>query len=88
MASKLGSAGLNNWRGWDLTSPRLGTQKGPDAVGISRAFSAGRTVKDGTPEGISETGLLIASTQRHYFLPVEAWYTMRMQSNPYRKWAR
>jgi hypothetical protein len=88
MASKLGSAGLRSWRGWDLTSPRLGTQKGPDAVGISRALSAGRTVHDGTPEGISETGLLIAGTQRRYFLPVEAWYTMRMQSNPYRKWAR
>jgi hypothetical protein len=89
MASKLGAAGgLRSWRGWDLTAPKIGSQKGPDAVATARALALGRTVPDGTPEGISLTGLSLAGNAGRYFMPVEAWYTMRMQSNPYRKWAR
>jgi hypothetical protein len=86
MASKAGV--LSQWRGWDLTSPRFATQKGPDAVFISRGIAAGRTVPDGTPEGIRLAGLVAAGDKGRYYLPVEAWYTMRMQSNPYLKWAR
>jgi len=78
---------LRAWEGSDWTSPRLGTQTGPDAVAISRAASLGRTVADGTPEGIRLAGLVAAGALNRYYLPVEAWYTMRMQSNPYLKWA-
>jgi hypothetical protein len=85
MASKAGI--LRNWRGFDLTSPKMVTQTGPDAVFVSRALSAGRTVPDGTPEGIRLSGLVAAGLANRYYLPVEAFYTMRMQSNPYKKWA-
>jgi hypothetical protein len=86
MAAKSGV--LSRWRGWDLTSPRLGTQRGPDAVAFSRGIAGGRTVPDGTPEGIRLGGLVAAGAAGRFFLPVEAWYTMRMQSNPYLRWAR
>jgi TadE-like protein len=79
---------LATWRGWDLTSPRLGTQSGPDAVAASRLSAAGTKVADGTPEGIWLGGLVAVASTGHFFLPVEAFYTMRMQSNPYLKWAR
>ena len=85
MASHAGV--LRLWEGSDWTSPRLGSQTGPDAVGISRGLAMGRTVADGTPEGIRLAGLVAASAVNRYYLPVEAWYTMRMQSNPYLKWA-
>ena len=85
MASHAGV--LRLWEGSDWTSPRLGTQTGPDAVGISRGLAMGRTVADGTPEGIRLAALVAAGALNRYYLPVEAWYTMRMQSNPYLKWA-
>ena len=85
MASHAGV--LRLWEGSDWTSPRLGTQTGPDAVGISRGLAMGRTFADGTPEGIRLAGLVAAGALNRYYLPVEAWYTMRMQSNPYLKWA-
>ena len=85
LASKLGMAGgLRSWRGWDLTAPKANSQKGPDAVALARIMALGHTVPDGTPEGISLTGLSIAGRAGKYYLPVEAWYTMRMQSNLYR----
>ena len=88
LASKIGGVGgLRSWRGADWTGPRLGTQKGPDAVAATRAMVVGRTVADGTPEGISLGGLSLAGARGLYYLPVEAWYSMRMQSNPYRRWA-
>ena len=85
MAAKAGV--LEAWQGWDLTSPRFGGQTGPDAVRISRAVAAGVTAQ-ATPEGISLAALVAAGRAGRYYLPVEAFYTMRMQSNPYRKWAR
>ena len=85
MAAKAGV--LQGWQGWDLTSPRFGRQAGPDAVRISRAVAAGVTAQ-ATPEGISLAALVAAGRAGRYYLPVEAFYTMRMQSNPYRKWAR
>jgi len=33
-------------------------------------------------------GLVAAARTGRYYLPVEAFYTMRMQSNPYLKWSR
>jgi hypothetical protein len=80
---------LARWRGWDLTSPRVGTQNGPDAVAGSRIAAAGTSVADGTPEGIPIKALITAgNAPGRFFLPVEAFYTMRMQSNPYLNWAR
>jgi hypothetical protein len=85
LASKAGV--LQQWEGSDWTSPKLGSQTGPDAVQISRLVAAGRTVPDGTPEGIRLAGLVAAGATNRYYLPVEAWYTMRLQSNPFLKWA-
>ena len=86
MAAKAGV--LQAWQGWDLTSPRFGGQAGPDAVRISRAVAASATAAQATPGGISLAALVAAGRAGRYYLPVEAFYTMRMQSNPYRKWAR
>jgi hypothetical protein len=85
LASKAGV--LRSWQGSDWTAPKIGGQNGIDAVGASRAIAAGRTVPDGTPEGIRLGGLVAAGALNRYYLPVEAFYTMRMQSNPYLKWA-
>ncbi len=88
MASRLGRAGgLRTWQGWDLTGPKLGSQKGPDAVAVARAMALGHNVPDGTPEGVNLAGLSLLGNTGHYFMPVDAWYSMRMQSNPYRRWA-
>jgi hypothetical protein len=85
MAAKVGL--LHSWRGWDLTGPRLGLQSGPDAVAASRVAAGSITAADGTPEGIPIAALAAAARAGRYYLPVQAFYTMRMQSNPYRKWA-
>ncbi len=86
LASQAGM--LETWQGADWTAPKVGGQAGSDAVPVSRAMAAGRTVPDGTPEGIRLAGLVAAGAVRRYYLPVEAFYTMRMQSNPFLKWAR
>ncbi|HUJ26518.1 MAG TPA: TadE family protein [Myxococcales bacterium] len=79
---------LGLWGGWDMTSPRFGlVANGPDAVAISRAVATSVTVPDGTPEGVKLFGLVAASESNRFFFPVYAWYTMRMQSNPYLRWA-
>ena len=85
LASKAGI--LQNWQGSDWTGPKIGGQTGPDAVAVTRGVAAGRVVPDGTPEGVRLAGLVAAGALNRYYLPVDAWYTMRMQSNPYLKWA-
>ena len=85
MAAKGGL--LRGWQGWDLSSPRLGSQSGPDAVQATRATAAAASVDDGMPKGIPLGALVAAAGAGRYYLPVQAFYTMRMQSNPYRKWA-
>jgi hypothetical protein len=85
MATRSGLLGA--WRGWDLASPRIGSQAGADAVRASRAVAAGVTVDDGISQGIPLGALVAAASAGRYYLPVQAFYTMRMQSNPYRKWA-
>src|SRR5919201_740010 len=79
---------LGGWQGWDLSSPRLGSQSGPDAVRASRSGAPGIVVEDGVPRGIHLSALVAAAGAGRYYLPVQAFYTMRMQSNPFRKWAR
>lgn len=39
-------------------------------------------------EGAGVAGLAAAARAGRYFVPLQAFYTMRMQSNPYLKWAR
>ncbi len=39
-------------------------------------------------DGSALPGLLAAARAGRYHLPLQAFYTMRMQSNPYLKWAR
>jgi hypothetical protein len=85
MAAKSGT--LRGWAGFDWTGPRLGAASGPDAIAISRALASGRRVVDGTPEGIQLGGFVAAGLSGRYFLPLQAFYTMRMQSNPYLRWA-
>lgn len=53
------------------------------------AMLRGRSaVADGTPEGIPLSALVAAAESGRYFLPLQAFWTMRMQSNPFRRWAR
>ena len=50
-------------------------------------LAAGKDFADGTPEGVKIASLAAAGAAGRFYLPVEAFYTMRMQSNPYLKWA-
>lgn len=78
---------LGNWRGFDWSSPRFLTSSGVSADPVTRLAAAPLTVADGTPEGIRVAALLAAAAAGRFFLPVEAYATQRMQSNPYLKWA-
>jgi hypothetical protein len=79
---------LDGWTGWDMTSPRAFTPTGPDAVELTRILALAAKYDDGTPEQVN-LGALVAAARLtgRYYLPLEAYYTMRMQSNPFRKWA-
>ena len=90
-ASKVGFFGhtdLESWQGADLTGPKVASQRGPDAVEVAqvRALGAGR-LQDGIPGGLNIPAMALLAQTNHYYLPVDAWYTMRMQSNPFLKWA-
>ena len=86
LASQVGL--LRLWQGWDLTSPRIGGQAGQDAVSLTGNVALGRGfLADGMPGGLNVSAMALLAKRNRFFLPVNAWYTMRMQSNPYRKWA-
>jgi hypothetical protein len=86
LASQVGL--LRLWQGVDLTGPRVGGQAGRDAVALTGNVALGRgTLNDGIPGGLNVSALALLAKRNRFFLPVNAWYTMRMQSNPYRKWA-
>lgn len=79
---------LRLWQGVDLTGPRIGGQAGQDAVALTGNVALGRgSIADGMPGGLNVSALAVLAKRNRFFLPVNAWYTMRMQSNPYRKWA-
>jgi hypothetical protein len=52
----------------------------------SRARSGAR-LDDGAPGGLDLAALALAGKQGRYLLPVQAFQTMRMQSNPFLRWA-
>ena len=78
---------LDGWTGWDLTSPRALVPTGPDAVSLTRDLAVAAKFDDGTPEGVNLGSLLLLGSQGRYYFPAQAFYTMRMQSNPFVKWA-
>jgi len=78
---------LDGWTGWDLTSPKALVPTGPDAVSLTRDLAAAAKYDDGTPEGVNLGSLVLLGSQGRYYFPVQAFYTMRMQSNPFVKWA-
>ena len=85
---RFGYGGLESWQGSDLTGPRVGAQRGPDAVETAqvRALGGGH-LQDGIPGGLNIPAMAVLARTNQYYLPVDAWYTMRMQSNPFVKWA-
>jgi hypothetical protein len=42
---------------------------------------------DGSAGALNLASLALAGKQGRYYLPVQAWYTMRMQSNAFARWA-
>jgi hypothetical protein len=52
----------------------------------SRALALG-VLQDGMPGGLNLTALSGLARHGRFFLPVDAWHTMRMQSNPFLRWA-
>jgi hypothetical protein len=82
--------GLSSWEGKDMTGPKIGGDDGADAVSTTRAVALAKgRINDGIPEGLNIGALVLASSAAKpvYLMPVSAWFTMRMQSNPYLKWA-
>lgn len=87
---KQGIGGLSSWQGQDLTGPKIGGQAGVDAVTLTRGAAAGRgSQPDGIPGGLNLSGIVAASSgpRPMYLMPVNAFYTMRMQSNPFLRFA-
>jgi hypothetical protein len=54
---------------------------------IQSLWLAARAVSSSPPDGVDPAALAAAATAGRVFLPVTAFYSMRMQSNPYLKWA-
>lgn len=81
---------LRSWSGKDLTAPRIAGDAGIDAISATRGLAVARgSIPDGMPGGLSISALALAGSgpRPMYFLPVNAWYSMRMQSNPFLRWA-
>jgi hypothetical protein len=86
-ASQLGT--LQTWGGPDLSTPKdsfgnegYGVVDHTQDLTVALGF-----VADGTPRGLNMTGLALRAKAKRFYLPVNAWHTMRMQSNPYLRWA-
>jgi hypothetical protein len=54
---------------------------------LARRALAGKPEKNGPPDDLPLAALAVAARQGRCFLPVDAFYTMRMQSNPFAKWS-
>src|SRR5882672_178438 len=53
----------------------------------SRARRGKEALDDGTPGGLDLAPLALAGTRGRYFVPVQAFHTLRMQSNAFLRWA-
>jgi Flp pilus assembly protein TadG len=89
-ASQLGT--LASWGGFDMTTPTIGGvtvgQGAVNAVRATQNMMLGRGfIPDGTPLGLNMSGLAGLARMNKFYVPVNAWFTMRMQSNPYVQWA-
>jgi len=79
---------LNTWTGFDLSNPTIGSASGPSAVNTSITAGGGAGIlQDGMPGGLNMAALSGLATGGRFYMPVDAWFTMRMQSNPYYQWA-
>jgi hypothetical protein len=87
-ASQLGVLGA--WRGVDMSTPEAAGRKGADLVRATQLAAATLgSIPDGTPGGLNMIALGgLARARKRFYLPVNAWFTMRMQSNPYLQWAQ
>ncbi len=86
LASQLGILSL--WTGPNMATPTVGTASGPDAVnGAIAAGGALGIIQDGMQGGLNVTALSAFAEHGKFYMPVDAWYSMRMQSNPYLQWA-
>jgi len=86
LASQLGVLGL--WTGFNAATPTVGTASGPDAV--NSAITAGAAlgvIQDGMQGGLNVGAIATLAREGKFYMPVDAWYSMRMQSNPYLQWA-
>lgn len=79
---------LGTWSGFDMSRPMVGSERGPNALGVTETLALGRgSIADGMPGGLSVSALALLARTNRFYLPVNAWYTMRMQSNPYARFA-
>ncbi len=71
LASQVGL--LNTWDGFLLTN--IGPTGAPGVI------------QDGMEGGLNVSTLAALGAGGRFYMPVDAWFTMRMQSNPYLQWA-
>ena len=79
---------LSHWTGPMATNAGIDSNTSGNAVAVSQAFGMGiGTIDDGMPGGLNVSKLAALAELGTFYMPVNAWYSMRMQSNPYLQWA-
>jgi hypothetical protein len=76
---------LSSWGGYNMASPGRSNDMAGDAVDTSLT---GGVLNDGMPGGLNLAALGARAHAGRFYMPVNAWFTMRMQSNPYLQWAQ
>ena len=78
-----------NLRGWDPTRPKIyDTNMGLHGrLAIEAAFAKDKCQWSGVDQTLVQTLAGVAIATGHYYVPVVTTYTIRMQSNPFRKFA-
>jgi hypothetical protein len=57
------------------------------ALWVAAKRGRGGVLDDGMPGGLNLAALSSMARRGRFFLPIDAWHTMRMQSNPFLRWA-